>query len=102
VATAAAAKLTWLEWWSKEWGQKNMHWLLDGFAATYPNLSVDMTDVAYTEMQPKLQTAAVAGQGWDVYGTERGPWIINWEKYGFAEDLTPWLEKAGADLQRTA
>jgi ABC-type glycerol-3-phosphate transport system substrate-binding protein len=87
--------LTWLEWWGNEWGWDNLNWLVDGFTEKYPDLKIEVTDVAWSEMQPKLQTAALAGEGWDIFGTEAGSWIQAWEQYGMAEDLTPWLEKAG-------
>jgi ABC-type glycerol-3-phosphate transport system substrate-binding protein len=90
--------LEWLEWWGNEWGWDNLNWLIDGFEEENPGLEINVTDVAWSEMQPKLQTAALAGEGWDIYGTEDGSWIISWVRHGMAGDLTPWLEKSGPEF----
>lgn len=95
VAGAEPVTLSWLEWWADDWGWDTLNWLVEGFQAQNPNVKIDITDVSYDEMLMKLQTAALAGQGWDVFGTEAEAWIIQWEQYGMVEDLTPWLEKAG-------
>jgi len=95
IPTAAAPTgVSWLEWWANEWGKDNLDGLVNGFSAANPDIKLEVTDVSYDEMLPKLQAAATSGTGWDLFGNEP-EWLVPWVQLGMAEDLTPWLAKAG-------
>ncbi len=94
VAPQKPTSINWLEWWVNEWGKENHDALINGFLAANPDIKLDVVDVGYDEMLPKLQTAAMSGTGWDLFGNEP-EWLVPWIQLGMAEDLTPWLEKAG-------
>jgi multiple sugar transport system substrate-binding protein len=85
-------ELKWLEWWVNEWGPKNHADLVAGFERANPNIKVTVVDTPYPQMSGKLNSAAAAGENYDVFGTE-GSWLAGLNKLGYVENLDPWLQR---------
>lgn len=90
-ASQAPIQITWLQWWTGEWGQENMNKIISGFEAANPGIKVKLADAGYNDMVPKLNAAASAGDSsYDVVGIENS-WVPNMVKQGYVQDMTPWL-----------
>jgi multiple sugar transport system substrate-binding protein len=91
---AGVVELKWLEWWVNEWGPDNHQSLVSGFEAKHPNIKVTVVDVPWMAMSQKLESGAMGGQVYDVFGTETD-WVSSMVKLGYIENLDSWLKKSG-------
>lgn len=85
--------LRWLQWWEQEWGPARHASIVDRFEAANPGIRIEVIDVPWPEMSPRLQAAAVGGETYDIVGMERS-WVSSMVAQDYLEDLGPWLEQS--------
>ncbi|MGR3304117.1 MAG: ABC transporter substrate-binding protein [Candidatus Scalindua sp.] len=92
-ATVDVVEIKWLQWWVNEWGPERHAKLIADFEKGHPNIKVNVVNVPWSDMGPKLMAAAAGGgRTYDVIGIET-PWISSLTKMGYLEKLDPWMEK---------
>ena len=92
-AAGDVVEIKWLQWWVNEWGPERHAKLIADFEKGHPNIKVNVVNVPWSDMAPKLMSAAAGGgRTYDVIGIE-AEWISSLTKMGYLEKLDPWMEK---------
>ena len=68
------------------------------FEAAYPNVDLQYIDVASQDYAIKAGSMLSAGDASDVFMVKEVSDIVNWQAQGFAEPLTPFMEKDSYDV----
>ncbi|MBE5798141.1 MAG: extracellular solute-binding protein, partial [Clostridiales bacterium] len=68
------------------------------FEAAYPNIDLQYIDVASQDYAIKAGSMLSAGDASDVFMVKEVSDIVNWHAQGFAEPLTPYIEKDNYDV----
>ena len=68
------------------------------FEAAYPAIDLQYIDVASQDYAIKAGSMLSAGDASDVFMVKEVSDIVNWNAQGFAEPLTPYIEKDGYDV----
>ena len=70
----------------------------EAFEATHPGITIEYIDVASQEYGTKASTMLAGGDTSDIFMVKTVPDILNWYNAGYAESLTPYIEKDNYDL----
>jgi len=68
------------------------------FEAAYPSIDLQYIDVASQDYAIKAGSMLSGGDASDVFMVKEVSDIVNWHAQGFAEPLTPFMEKDGYDV----
>ena len=69
----------------------------EAFEATHPGITIEYIDVASQEYGTKASTMLAGGDTSDIFMVKTVPDILNWYNAGYAESLTPYMEKDSYD-----
>lgn len=70
----------------------------EAFEAAYPNIDLQYIDVASQDYALKAGSMLSGNDTSDVFMVKEVSDIVNWHAQGFAESLTPYMEKDGYDV----
>jgi len=86
-------KIQWMEWWSDEWGEDTVSWVVSTFEEKHPGVEVEVKFTPYQQYYQRLLTNAQAGNIPDVMGMEI-VWLPQLYKLGVLENLEPKIKNS--------
>ena len=69
----------------------------EAYEASHPGVKVEYVDVASQDYAVKASTMLSGGDTSDIFMVKEITDMINWQKAGYEEPLTPFIEKSGMD-----
>ena len=93
----ADTQLVWAEWWTPEWGEDTIEWIISTFEAEHPGVTIEPFFVPHGQYSDELLTLCQAGDCPDIMGMEV-TWAEAFDRLGVLADLDPLVASAGADF----
>jgi multiple sugar transport system substrate-binding protein len=91
-------KVTWLQYWKSEVGEKPLNDLKAGFEAKYPDIELDIQDMPFSQMHDKLVTLHAAGNVPDLT-LLTSPWVAEFAASGITEPLDTYYNAMPKEFQ---
>jgi len=93
LGASADTQLVWAEWWTPEWGEDVIDWIVSTFEAEHPGVTVEPFFIPHGQYNDELLTLCQAGDCPDVMGMEV-TWAEAFDRLGVLADLQPWVADA--------
>ncbi|WP_240415235.1 ABC transporter substrate-binding protein [Paenibacillus periandrae] len=94
----AKTKVTWLQYWKSEVGEKPLNDLKAGFEAKNPDIELDIQDMPFSQMHDKLVTLHAAGNVPDLI-LLTSPWVAEFAASGITEPLDTYYNAMPKEFQ---